>query len=245
MNPTRTTREACEFILNRYQAFAPLNAEEAALFRTLDAPIETVPRGRDLHLEGRPVQPRFLLSGWACRFRILGDGRRMIMGFILPGDGIGVCKRHHPLALASVVALTDCRTLAATPSFSHGADLSAHANLRHALSVAHSLDEAWLLDQVMRLGRQTAFERMAHLLLELHWRLSQVKLADEGRFQMPLTQEVLADATGLSVVHVNRTIQQLRRERLIEWRNHTITILEPALLTEMAEFKPPRPSDWV
>ncbi len=232
-------------MLRRYAALAPLGASEAAFFTALDGPLETIPRGRDLHTEGRPVVPRFLLSGWACRSRILGDGRRMILGFILPGDGIGICKRYHPLALTSVVALTDCRTLSASPTFNHGADLTAYPNLRHALSVAHSLDEAWLLDQVLRLGRQTAFERMAHLLLELHWRLSLVGLVEDGRYHMPLTQEVLADATGLSVVHVNRTIQQLRRERLIEWRNHTITILEPALLTEAAEFKPPRPSEWM
>lgn len=244
MNGPRNTQEAADFVLRRYRNFAPLDAAAAALFATLDAPVETIPRGRDLHMEGRPVIARFLLSGWACRFRILGDGRRMIIGFILPGDGIGICKRPHPLALASVAALTDCRTLSAAPAFSPGADLSAHPTLRQALSIAHALDEAWLLDQVMRLGRQTAFERMAHLLLELHCRLAQVDLVQDGRFHMPLTQEVLADATGLSVVHVNRTIQQLRRERLIEWRNHVVAILEPTLLAEAAEFKPPKPTDW-
>ncbi len=62
---------------------------------------------------------------------------------------------------------------------------------------------------------------------------------------MPLTQELLADATDLSIVHVNRTIQQLRRDHLIEWRSHVVTILDPQLLSEIAEYKPPRLSDWL
>lgn len=239
-------RAATDLLVRRYGALAPLTAEDEDLLRNLEGPIEDLRRGREFSAEGaRLVSPRFLISGWACRLRILGDGRRKIISFILPGDGIGICRRPDPLAMCNMIALTDCRTLLAGPDFGPGWDLSRHPALQDALHIAESLDEACLLDHVVRLGRQTALERMGHLLLELHWRLSLVGLAEDWRFPVPLTQELLADATGLSIVHVNRTIQQLRRERLIEWRSHVVTILEPQLLAEIAEYKPPRPSDWL
>jgi CRP-like cAMP-binding protein len=222
----------------------PLAPEDEQVFHDLDGPLEEARRGEEFGAEGKPApSPRFLISGWACRLRVLGDGRRKIIAFILPGEGIGICRRPNPLAMCATMAITDCRTLPASPAFGAGRNLS--RRLEDALHIAQSLDEAALLDHVVRLGRQTALERMGHLLLELHWRLSLVGAADEWRFSAPLTQDVLADATGLSVVHVNRTIQQLRRERLIEWRSQVVTILEPQMLSEIAEFKPPRPSDWL
>ena len=99
-------------------------------------------------------------------------------------------------------------------------------------------------EQVVRVGRRTAYERMCHLLLELHHRLSLVGLAQDWRFPMPLTQEILADATSLSIVHVNRTLTQLRREHLVEIRQGHVTLLEPAELISIADFRPPEPSDW-
>lgn len=241
----RSVRDAAEFVLSRYSRLAALTPNDQTLFRAIEGPIDVVARGRELQSEGKPSAPYFLMSGWACRFRLLGDGRRIILGFILPGDGIGVCRRPDPLALASVSTLTDCSVLEGGPAFGPGGRLDPYPQVQAALSVAQSLDEYWMLDQITRLGRQTAFERMGHLLLELHWRLNQVGLADSWRFSMPLTQELMADATGLSVVHVNRTVQLLRREKLIEWRNHTVTLIEPGLLAEISEFKPPRASDWL
>ena len=79
-------------------------------------------------------------------------------------------------------------------------------------------------DQITRLGRRTAYERFGNLLLELYHRLHVVGLARDGRFALPLTQEMLADALGLSVVHVNRTVQQMRRDGLLELRAGTVVI---------------------
>ena len=240
-----TVKDAAEFVLSRYAKLATLDADEQALFRSIEGPIEYLGRGCDVQTEGQAApSPKFLLSGWACRFRMLGDGRRTIFGFILPGDAIGVCKRHHPLSLTSIVTLSDCSFLAAGPVIGSGAHLGPYPNLLAALSIAESLDECSTLNQITRICRQTAFERIGHLLLELHWRLTQVGLVESSRFHLPLTQDCIGDATGLSVVHVNRTIQLLRRENLIEWRNHTVTLLEPALLAQRVEFRPPTPSDW-
>ena len=80
---------------------------------------------------------------------------------------------------------------------------------------------------------------MLHLLLELHHRLRTVGLAEAGRFEMPLTQEVLADALGLSIVHVNRTLQQIRREGLVEIKGGGVALLEPKLMAAVADWQPP------
>ncbi len=235
-----------DLLLRRYGTLAPLSVDDEHFLRSIEGPLEEISRGRELTQEGRPaLSPRFLISGWACRFRLLGDGRRQILSFILPGDGIGICKRPHPIALANVSTLTPCMTLHTGPHLSGGWKLEGNPGLENAFRVAESLDEVHLLNHAVRLGRQTALERLSHLLLELHWRLEQVGMTDGWQYSVPLTQEVLADATGLSIVHVNRTVQQLRRDHLIEWRNHAVRIAEPRLLADLAEFKPPRPSDWL
>src|SRR5262249_33776928 len=154
------------------------------------------------------------------------------------------CERPSPLALASVSALTPCATLNAGSHLQARWNLDAYPGVETALRIAAALDEALLINHVVRLGRQAALERLGHLLLELHWRLDQVGLAENWSFALPLTQEFLADATGLSIVHVNRTIQQLRRDGLLDWRNHSVYIKEPRRLADLCEFKPPRPSDW-
>jgi CRP-like cAMP-binding protein len=244
-NHTDAPKRASELLLHRYGAPAQLSESDMRLFRDLDGPMEEIPRGRELSVEGREtVSARFLISGWACRFRLLADGRRQILSFILPGDGIGICRRPSPIALSNVAALTPCLTISAGPYLQMGWKLANNPGVENALHVADALDEAHLLNHIVRLGRQTALERLSHLLLELHWRLSQVGLAADYHFALPLTQEILADATGLSIVHVNRTIQHLRRDQLVKWQNHSVTIREPRLLADLAKFKAPKPSDW-
>jgi hypothetical protein len=88
------------------------------------------------------------------------------------------------------------------------------------------------------LGRQTAYERVAHFLLEVQRRLEIAGLGDGQRFPLPLTQEIMGDALGLSIVHVNRTLQQLRRERLIELRSGVTILLQRDLLASIANFQP-------
>jgi len=101
-----------------------------------------------------------------------------------------------------------------------------------------SLDESFLVNQVVRLGRQSAYERLIHLLLEFHDRLKARDAVEDGSFVMPFTQEVLSDALGLSTVHTNRTLQQLRREHLIETHAATVRLVDPLLLAEISDYHP-------
>jgi CRP-like cAMP-binding protein len=233
-----------DVVLRRLASYAPLDPASQAVIRGLnDRQIH--PAGSELCGERGPVRrPRFVLTGWAARLRWLADGRRQILGFVLPGEAIGLCLRPHPLALTTTVAITSLQTVDATPVLRAVAAAEPPAGLAEGVRLAASMDEALLLDQLVRLGRQTAYERICHLLLEFHDRLGDVGLSRNGGFALPLTQEVLADATGLSIVHVNRVLQQLRRDRMIDLRGGHATLHDLEQLRRVADYRRPSPSAW-
>ena len=232
----RPSRSSAEPVAAKLGALAALSSSETLLLRGLSAQREQHAAGTELCAEGAALRPRVILSGWAARMRTLPDGRRQIFSFLLPGDGLGVCSQAQPLALSSAVALTRVELADAAP-LREAVAADPQSGLALACARAAGLEQAQALDHVMRLGRQTALERTAHLFLELHARLAAAGLADQRRFPLPLTQEVLADALGLSIVHINRTLQQLRRGGLIEMRSGWVELLDPAALAERADFR--------
>jgi CRP-like cAMP-binding protein len=225
--------------LSQYANFAP---DEMAVLDGLGAMIERLPVGTELIMEREPLnRPRVLLTGWGCYYRVLSDGRRQIFSFVLPGDFYGLSLRPHAIALTGAVSLTNC-TIAVGNALGDAVlnRPDNHPGLVAACAAAASLEEAWLLNQLTRVGRQTAYERLANLLLEILYRFETVGLANVNRFAMPLTQETIADAMGLSVVHLNRTLQQLRRDRLIEFRNGMVKLLQPEKLATIGDFRAPK-----
>ena len=229
-------------LISRLRSLAPISdADIAFLMRTL-GPVEHYATGTELLREGEIIPgPRYILDGWALRTRYLSDGRRQIFGVVLPGEAIGLCEREQPLALTNIVSCTPiavCDATAARP-----ACLGINPNfpaIARAHQQAMALDEAYLLHQIIRIGRQTAYERLVHLILELHSRCLSAGLCNEVSFEMPLTQEILADCLGLSIVHINRTLQTLRREQLIELRSSLITLKDKARLMIIAEYSDPQ-----
>ncbi len=209
--------------LRRLRRFGPLLDEDAAALEARLGRIEAYPAGRDL--DSARAAPMFLLSGWACLAHSLRDGRRQIVAFLLPGDGIGFDLLTRSQHAVQAVALTPLRARSTQPGFSPASE-----GLSRALAGAAAAQQARLIDQIVRLGRQTAYERMAHLLLELHGRLAEIGEARGESFHLPIKQEVLADALGLSLVHVNRTLQQMRRDGLIDMRGAQLTLLNRAVL---------------
>ena len=216
-----------------------LSETELDLLRSLGDRRERRVAGEEIVAEGEHAsRPQFIVSGWACRQRVLADGRRQIFSILLPGDGIGF-SRSQRAELASVHALTAVETVDAGPVLS-AVQTGRAPGVARALAAIEPLEQMLLLDQMVRLGRQTAYERVAHLLLELQRRLEIAGLGDSQRFPLPLTQEILADALGLSMVHINRTLQQLRREGLIELRSGVAILLERDFLTRIADYRLPR-----
>lgn len=227
--------------LRRLGNLWPLSDAEQALLARLRWS-ETIPPAAEIVADGRPLHPRYIMSGWAARVRWLQDGRRQIVSLALPGDGLGLCQRSLPLAMCPVIALT-------TVAIADGSEVlhamgDGESGLSEASNFAAALDQAYLIEQIVRLGRQTAYERLAHLFLELHDRLDAVGMVSEASFPMPLTQEMLADVTGLSIVHVNRTLQQLRRDAMVECSGGRVTLLKHAMLIAIADYRRPEPSRW-
>lgn len=226
----------------RYGTLVPLSLQDIGILRLIEAKPKHAHRAESRLLsEGAEIRsPHFILSGWACRMRELADGRRQIMGLLLPGDAIGLCLRAHPLAQSTVITHSPVRTVEAPEIPVAWRDRTRVPGLALALDLAAAEDEHFMLCHAMRLGRQTAYERTANLFMELDYRLSGRGLSHSGRFPFPLTQETLADAVGLSVVHVNRTLQQMRREGRIELSHGRLAILDPDALRTAGEFTPPQ-----
>jgi CRP-like cAMP-binding protein len=228
-------------VLTRMRHMGAVGPDLIALIEGLGE-VQSVRAATELIAEREPAaRPRFLVSGWAARVRWLPDGRRQILGLMLPGDAVGLCLRRSPLALSTTVALTPARLLDAAPvqkAISSGDPR--WSELREIVHMAESLDEAYLVNHVVRLGRQTAYERLCHLLLEMRDRLAMAGLGEGDTFPMPLTQEMLADAIGLSIVHVNRILQQLRREHLLDLHGGRARLLDRAALDTIADYRRPQ-----
>ncbi len=223
-------------VLSYFSAFASLPQVEAEALRTMISRLTPFAAGSEIIPAGSRLDaPWILTSGWVCRAARLPDGRRQILDFYFPGDLIGFSSRRGAEAAASYMSLTrsDC---APAGELLHNAQES-RPTWPVLAEICHTLEqqiEIRLLHQIVRNGRQTAYERVAHLILEFHGRLRMSGHAHNNSFILPLTQEILAEAVGLSTVHMNRTIQQLRRAKLIRSEGGAITLMDMAALLSLA-----------
>ncbi len=155
-----------------------------------------------------------LARGWACRCRNLADGRRQVFGLVIPGDIIGLPIDRHPAHTSQVVALTPALAVG-LPLLQNETGASETLVLR-ALAFAQRAVEEQLFGQMLRLGHLSAADAAEHLFRELSERLARVGLCHRGRFDFPLSQRVLADILGLSGVHLNRSLADLRSRGRLE-----------------------------
>jgi CRP-like cAMP-binding protein len=220
----------------RLSRLAPLENTDLTALIQAALTVRTARVRSELVVEGAEVaEPRIVLSGWAARVRLLADGRRQLLSFVLPGDLIGMCQQPRPLAVSTIAALTEVTFCMAPP-----ADGLPH--LARAYAVSRALEEAYLLCHITRLGRMNAHERIGDLFLELHERLDLAGLVEDGRFDLPLTQETLGDVLGLTAVHINRVLQTMRREREIAWKSGRLTMYDPLQLAQRVGRSPVRVS---
>ena len=192
--------------------------------------------GEDILKEGDHVPDcHVVLSGLASRYKLLPDGGRQIMAFLVPGDlcdaEIFILKEMDH----SVVAMSP--TTVALISGDQMRDLlSNKGNVAQALWWGTLTDLAVLREWVVNHGRRDAHEQIAHLLYEMLVRYRMVEKTTDETLEFPLTQADLADATGLTPMHVSRMLQKLREEKLITLKNKTLTILDPERLREIAGY---------
>ncbi len=223
-------------LVRKLNMLMPLTEGERATLACLESAIRRIPARGALFVQGEPFGRVFVVrDGWAMRFRTLSDGRRQITNFAIPGDIIGLYANLLEVADHSVGALTDVEVAEFAPD-AVTALFRDHPRLALAFAWCGAREEAILSEKVACLGRRTAHERMAHLLLELLRRLQAVRMAEDDRFLLPISQEILADTLGLSVVHVNRTLSRLRSEGLIEMDGQCLYLKNIEGLTEAADF---------
>jgi CRP-like cAMP-binding protein len=175
---------------------------------------------------------RLIVSGWACELRVLFDGRRQIFSFLMPGD-ISVSPLARRRAAFALMALTPIQCLELRELDARVAPI-----LAAGLRARDRLNEILRYDALLRVGKLTAVERTVHLLLELHNRMLINGMAAGNSFHLPITQAQLADALGLSLMHVNRTLKTLRRQALIRLESGAVTLLQPERLALLASGDP-------
>ena len=236
--PERTCPLGCTdtAFVRKLGAFGALTKCELSLISDLQTRRKHFSQGRDLVLQGQSDQPAYVLSdGWVCSYKLLADGSRQILDFQIPGDFLGMRSVLLKTADYSVVPITPIEAAEVTSD-----DLmtifTQTPRLAMALLWAASRDEAMLVEHLVGIGRRSAVERTAHLLLELGVRLRLVGLGSTAGYDCPLSQYLLADALGLSAVHVNRVLRFLREEGLLTFQRGRVTIHDFDGLAERYSF---------
>jgi len=214
----------------------PVSTADAAVLDALQSPTRGIARNRELITAGRKYDGLLILvEGIAIRSRVLHDGRRQILNIAIPGDIIGFPACFFEAALYTITALTDTRV--SSVSFAQLLGLFAdHPRAAATIFWSFSCEVAMYAEHLIDVGRRSSVERVAHFLLELLMRLQPVGLADASSYHMPLTQELIADALGLSLQHVNRTLRQLREEGFLGIEGQRIVIRDVEALAALAEF---------
>ena len=223
-------------LLRRLENFAELAEEEKRALHDAAGPVRSYGSHEDLIREGeQPNGVNVIVSGFACRHKMLLDGRRQVIGYFLPGDmcdaRVFILKRmdHTVSTLTSsyVTMLSREAVLDMT---------SRYPRLTRALWWNTLVEEAICREWLVNIGQRTALERIAHLFCEIYLRLQTVGLATAAGCELPVTQSELADTVALSTVHVNRTLKELRRMGLVSMSSKSLVIHDLPGLRALAMF---------
>src|SRR3954451_4184220 len=225
-------------LIHRLESILALSEDEKDALRKLSGTTKTVGPRQDLVREGdRPSECCLILEGFAYRYKLTETGKRQIFSFHIPGDIPDLQSLHIDVMDHSLSSLSACK-LMYVPHETMRDLVRRCPRIGDAFWRDTLIDAAVFREWIMNLGRREAYGRMAHLLCEFYVRLKAVGLTTDHAYQFPLTQAELADATGLSTVHVNRTLQELSVEGLITLRNGSVTVLDWERLKEAGEFDP-------
>jgi CRP-like cAMP-binding protein len=225
-------------LTRKLSAFVALSGDDLETLARFHRRRRSFAAGHQMIHEGGKNQSAFILAeGWACSYKMLPDGERQIVDFQIPGDFLGLRSILFRTSDHSIEAIT--RIEASEVLASDILDgFSRAPRLASAVLWAASRDEAMVVEHLVNLGRRSAETRMAHFLLELGARLKLVGIGGLSGFDCPLTQYHLADALGLSAVHVNRVLRHLREEGLVTFQKGRVSFDDLAGLTELAGFDP-------
>ena len=217
-------------------AFVALSEVELAALEVFHERRRSFELGVDLVRQGQMGQLAYILAdGWVCSYKLLPNGKRQIVDFQVPGDFLGLRSVLFRTSDHNAEAMTKVEV----SEVSSNDLINAFANtprLATAVLWAASRDEAMVVEHLVGVGRRNALERTAHLLLELGARLKLVGLSTNEGYACPLSQYMLADALGLTAVHINRIMRQLREEGLLTFRSGQVIFDDFERLVALADF---------
>ena len=225
-------------LTRKLSAFVALSSNDLGVLERLHQRRRSFVAGRDLVHQGQTDQAAYILaSGWVCSYKLQPDGTRQIVDFQIAGDFLGlrsVLLRTSDHSFEPIVDIQAVEVLASDliDAFEQTPRLAT------AILWAASRDEAMVVEHLVGMGQRDAEARMAHLLLELGAKLALVGLGSKAGYACPLTQYHLADALGLSAVHVNRVLRKLREDGLATFRNGRVTFDDFDRLAALADFDP-------
>ncbi len=230
----RTPCQQCP--LRNLQDFRDFSARELEFVSQFKSGELSVERGATILVEGMHSAHLFtVLSGWAFRYKLLPDGRRQIMNYVLPGDLIGLQGSLMGEMDHSVEALTPV-TLCLFERSRLERLFERHASLAYDLTWIAAHEERILDEHLLSVGRRTALERTAYLVSFLHQRARSSGM-NGGRRIIPITQQHVADTLGLSLVHTNKTLRKLADRTLMRWQDRGCEILDPDGLLALADWE--------
>lgn len=205
----------------------------------LAAAAETIRCGRGKHvvIAGDRLRCFYVnRDGWLARYKILHNGNRQIVDFGLPGEAVGLQACLFSRSPYSIVTVTPA-VLALIPLAGIEELFVQNPQLSSAIFWCIVRESARSVEHLIDASRRSAYERLSHFLLELYVRLDMTKQTDGMSFHMPLTQDLLADALGLTAIHLNRTMRMLREEGLVEVENKRVTIRDFDALSSLCDFE--------
>jgi CRP-like cAMP-binding protein len=181
-----------------------------------------------------------VLSGWAFRYKSLPDGRRQILNYALPSDLLGLQGSINDEMEHSVEALTDMM-LCVFPREKLWSLYTDFPTLAFDVTWLAAREEQLLDEQLLSVGRRTAMERLAHLLLTLFQRAEEVGLTKGDCIQFPFTQQHVADTLGMSLVHINKTLRRLNATKAMQWKDRKFEMHDREAMAKIANYEPPVP----
>lgn len=231
-------RSPQNLMISKLDCIFPLSEEERAVLQELPVQVAVFEADQDIvRIGDSPSQCCLVIEGYSCVYKLTSDGKRQIMGIHVPGDIPDLQSLHLKILDNSIATICP-----STLGFIRHEDLrrvcDRYPHITAALWRETLVDASIFREWLLNIGRREAYTRMAHLLCEFLVRLKAVGIAVDDTFDLPITQIELADAIGTSNVHVNRVLQALRANGLIQTKGTQITILDWERLKEVGEFDP-------
>jgi CRP-like cAMP-binding protein len=222
--------------VERLRGLAELTADDISALENITSRPRRYAARQDLIREGDETGSLFVvLEGWACRYKILPNGTRQIVAFLMPGDACDLNVKLHAKMDHGIQAITTAM-VASVSRAEMGPIMHGHPNIARAMYTSQLVDQGVMRAWIVSMGRRSSTERMAHLICEIYLRGRSIGLTEGDVFALPLTQQVLADTLGLTTVHVNRLLKELRLAGAITATRGTLTIKNPVRLAGFAGF---------